>query len=603
MKKIALSVVLLVAALAGLWLWRAATAPPAVSLLPAQTLVFVRIPDIPRAVRQWETSTAHALWQLPEVRAAVQQSVGVFFPGSAIAVTNGAVIQEAQKLFRGEAFLAVTHFSPLVPNRPGIAFGADTRWQKWRAQVVVATVERRLREQNPSLQIRHRQFLGVRYAVWERPNDLPVCYGFLRSWFVVTLGEDVFRDMIGRYVRPHQSGTLGEFADYAAFHRQLPASAVAYVYINPQPMTMLLGHAQLFTGSSTADLSALQAVKSVGMAVSFENGRIHERRVTTYRPEQFQPPPVIARRTLPFTSPDTLWYSASAANLARSYKTVSSLVLQLGLPVPTAVIENFERSLRRADIHWMDDLLPRLGPETAWVVNWRRGSEFPEVAWIAEVHEADQIRGGLEFALRTIGTLISDHAKVPGVWDETPHGEMTLHSLILGDGKVSPTFVVTDEFLVLTSTRDFARALLERRGQRAPTLADDPKFREATAALPAECSEFSYLHLAEVYPRVRTFLQNWSPDLPIPVPALPAPQTFAPYLSPIVSVSTAADNAQRTDVYSPFGPPALWVAGWLTRWAIEQGKLFPAATTTSSDTVPLLPPRENQTGVSRTPPP
>ncbi|MCS7048740.1 MAG: hypothetical protein NZ483_05550, partial [Verrucomicrobiae bacterium] len=603
MKKLFLLVALTVVVIAAFWLGRSLTAPPAASLLPSQTLVLMHIPDFPRAMRQWQTTTAHAAWKQPEIREFLQQSFGALLGHMQTPLTNSALFDELQILLRGEVFFAVTHFSPVVPNRPGMALGADTRWQRWRAQVACATVERRWREQNPAVKIRHRQFLGVRYSMWERPNDLPICYGFLRSWFIVTLGEDVFRDMVSRYLRPDHYPVLNQFSDYVAFRSQLPAATAAYAYVNPQPLTTLLGHAQLFASARATDLSSLQAIKSVGLSVSFENGRIYERRITTYRPQSFQQPPLIPRRTLRFTSPDTLWYRVTATDIARSYTMLSSALVQLGFPAPTAVIETFERSLRRAAVHWTDDILPRLGPETAWLLNWRRGRELPDVAWVTEAREPDRIRTHLEFALRTLGTLITEQARVSAIWDATRHDQYTFHSLIIGDGKISPTFVLTDEFLVLTSTRDFARELLNHTGRPAPTLADDPNYRATTASLPAESTEFSYLRTAELYPQVRAFLQTWSSDLPIPAPTLPPAESVVPFLSPVVSVTTVADNVQVTDVFSSLGPPTIWVLGWITRWAIEQGKLSPTVPTTFSNTVPVSPPPENQTAESQTPPP
>ncbi|MCS7049833.1 MAG: DUF3352 domain-containing protein, partial [Verrucomicrobiae bacterium] len=603
MKKLFLLVALTVVAITAFWVGRSLTAPPAASLLPSQTLVLVHVPDFPRAMRQWQTTAAHTACKQPEVREFLQQSFGAPLGRMQTPLTNSALLDELRALLRGEVFFAVTHFSPVVPNRPGMVLAADTRWQRWRAQVACATVERRLRKQNPTLQIQQRQFLGARYSMWERPNDVPVCYGFLRSWFIVTLGEDVYRETISRHLRPDRYTTLDQFPDYATFHRQVPATVAAYVYVNPQPLTTLLGHAQLFAGTRTTDFRTVQAIKSIGVSVSFHGGRVHERRITTYRPEGFQPPPLISRRTLRFTSPDTIWYRAAAMDIARAYTTLSSLIVQLGFPEPTAVIETFERYLRRANVHWTDEILSRLGPETAWLVNWQRGRELPDLAWLAEVREPDRIRSPLEFALRTLGILITEQAKLPAIWDETRHDEHTFHSLIIGDGKFSPAFVVTDEFLLLASTRDFARELLTRSRRAATTLADDSTFRAATASLPLQSTKFSYLHLAELYPHLRAFFRAWSSELPIPTPMLPPAESLVPFLTPVVSITTPADNAQLTDVYSPFGSPFLWILGWVTRWAIEQGKLFPTASTTFSDTVPVFPPPENQTAESQTPPP
>lgn len=601
MKKFVIASLVLLLVVLGVWLWRAHISPPAATLLPAQTLVFVRVPDVPRAAAQWKQSAAHALWQQPEVRAFLHETFGPLQPPWLSGLTNGAGLAEAQTLLRGEAFLAITHFSPLVPNRPGIAIGADTGWQQWRARVAIATLERRVRQRNPDIQFRHRQFMGVRYMMWERPNDLPICYALVRTWLVATLGEDVMRDLISRQVRPGRHTTLQQMPEYIAFTREVPADAALHVYLNPQPLTMLLGHAQLFAGADAGALGSLQAVRSVGLAVSCHQHRVHERRITHYRPEHWLPSPPVSRRTLQFTSPDTLWYRAGSVNWARSYSTISQLLLQLGLPAPTAVIENFERRLRRANIRWTDDVLAQLGPETAWLLQWRHGAELPEIAWITELRDAARIRPGLQEALLTLGTLITQHANVPAVWDESSAGPHTVRFLMIGDGKISPAFVITDEFLLLTTSRDFARSLVETHQASGGSLADDPTFQSFTAGLPTSCAEFSYLRLAELYPHMHGFVRTWSSYLPFPLGRLPPVASTSLLLTPVVSVTTSTNSAEVTDVYSPFGTPVAWVAAWAVTWAAQQQRLFPTATTTSSSRAVVPRPAENPMATSQIP--
>ena len=77
--------------------------------------------------------------------------------------------------------------------------GVDVRRKRLEAAATLYVLESNLKESNPTGKFQDKQYLGVKYAIWEAQPGMLICHASLNSLFVFTLGEDTMRDVIACY--------------------------------------------------------------------------------------------------------------------------------------------------------------------------------------------------------------------------------------------------------------------------------------------------------------------------------------------------------------------------------------------------------------------
>jgi len=108
-----------------------------------------------------------------------------------------------------------------------------------------------------------------------------------------------------------------------------------------------------------------------------------------------------------------------------------------------------------------------------------------------------------------------------------------------------PTYFVTDRFLVIASSPDYTRELLDRLQSNQPTLAAAPDFQRARQALPARATTFAYGDLRSLMPPLYASWRAHLPPRTINPATLPGIESLAPHLGPF-STSTYAEGARET---------------------------------------------------------
>jgi len=568
-------------------------APAAADLLPGSTLVFLRVPNFVKAQTAFQQTSAFALWQEPVVRAALDKPLRALdqAAGTRYISDNKTARDVFLDAMQGEVFVAVTQISPFGPFQSGLAFGTDTKSKLLQTKLVLAHVERELKKQ-PNIELTEKKYLGVTYTAWRKDPAVTICYTFLNSLLVGTVGENTMRDIIAQFTHNTDGppATIAASQAYQNFSQRLPAEAAFVAYINPQPITVLLGPLLAFQAQGAGVLSQLAAIQATGLSVHFERGLCRETRLTQYKPDSHQPTPPVARKTIALTTPQTLLYSTRVTNLAQTYDELTSALTQTGLLGVNDSIARFEQSTRLAGLRFVEDVLAKLGPETSLILQWRDGAEYPDVAFVAEIRDAATTRPLLDQAINIIKRQSLGDLDENSPWDESTAGSHTLRTVRFGASKVAPSYVVTDEFFILALTPDFTRELLAQASGSQPNLTANATYQQAIKSLPTAGTSFHYLDLRALYPRLHTLVQGLPANELFDLRQLPAPATVTPHLSPFASVAVDTPAAAITTSDSPIGTPVALIAILGAAWLGNQTQFnLPLGEPTTSSSTPAPP--------------
>jgi len=618
MKRVIAVLVLLTAVVAAALVYFALKkpAPRAADLLPESTLALLDIPDLSKSRTEFAKTEFYALWHEPEVQAFLAKPLAALREASASvgapkdADTIGGLAFDAMQ---GEAFLAVTHVTLFPVFNPGLIAGVDVRTKRIEAVAGLYKLEGQLKHAYPKGTYQKKEYLGVKYTLWETDPGFPVCHAFFNSLVVFTLGEDSMRDMIASWTGqvPRDFKRLANSDKFKNVQQHASTNHEFLAYFNVEEVLGLVGPLLAFAPQTAGVYQKFSRIQTAAYSLSFQDRGIQDVGFVAYSSSVPKPTPPTQRKTLALTTPDALVYSVGSADLAATYEEVMQSLSQSGNENLMLAAGQFQQGLRSRGIRMGEDVLQRLGPEFAVVANWHPGTRSPGIAIVSEVTDADKLRPALDAAMDALReSYAGTNETLP--WDVTEGAGQKLRSVHIGPGLPAPTYALTDQFFILASNPDYARALLIQAKELKPTLATSTVYQQSMKRLPANGSSYGYVDLGglftSLYGLMKSVLTGTGSNPFVDVSKLPQSETIAKHLFPLVSATVSEPQQTTSTSFSPVGKSLAVVAGvGGAVWAVNtfgpqlQQSAIPAWPKKSSSRDVPSAPTESQTAGSQTP--
>ena len=591
-------------------------APHAADLLPESTLAFIDIPDLSKSRTEFTKTEFYALWHEPEVQAflakplAALREMAPSVGAPKDADTIGSLVFDAMQ---GEVFLAVTHVTLFPVFNPGVVCGVDVRTKRIEAVAGLYQLEGQLKRAYPKGTYQTRTYLGVKYILWETEPGYPVCHAFFNSLVVFTYGEDAMRDMIASWTGqvPRDFKRLANSQKFKNVQQHASANHEFLAYANVEEALNLIGPLLAFAPQTAGMYQKLSRTQAAAYSLSFVDRGIEDVGFIACSSGVPKPTPPTQRKTLALTTPDTLVYCVGSADLAGTYEEVMQLLSQSGSAGMMLTVAQFQQGLRTRGIRMGEDVLQKLGPEFAVIANWRPGTRSPEIAIVSEITDADKLRPALDAAMDALRESCGGtNETLP--WDVTEGAGQKLRSVHIGPGLPAPTYALTDQFFILASNPDYARALVIQAKESKPTLATSTVYQQSVKRLPTNGSSYGYADLrglfTSLYGLMKPILTGTGSSPLVDVSKLPQSETIAKHLFPLVSATVSEPQQTTSTSFSPLGKSLAVVAGvGGAVWAVNtfgpqlQQSAMPIWPKKSSSTAVPSAPTESQTGVSQTP--
>ena len=591
-------------------------APRAASLLPESTLIFLDIPDISKSRTEFANTEFYALCHEPEVQAFLAQPLAALRDVSASigapkdADTIGGLVLGAMQ---GEVFLAITHVTIFPEFNPGLVFGVDVRARRLETVAGLYKLEDELKKLYPKGKFQTKEYLGVKYTLWQTEPGIPVCHAFFNSLVVFTYGEDAMRDMIASWTGqvPRDFQRLANSAKFKNIQQHASKNHDFLAYFNVEEMLNLVGPFLALSPQTAGAYQKFANIQASAYSLTFQDRGIRDVGFVSYSIHVPTTTPPTQRKTLALTMPDTLAYSVGFVDFPSIYEELMQSLAQSGMADLMLRVGQFREALRSRGIRMDEDVLQKLGPEFAVVANWRAGTRIPNVAIVTEITDADKLRPGLDAAMDALKeSCWGTNDALP--WDETESAGQKLRSLHISDRLPAPTYAVADRFFILASSPDYARELLTQAKEPKPTLATSAAYQQSMNRLPLNGSSYQYVDLRglfeSVYGLTKSMLAQTVGSQFVDLNNLPQTETIGKHLFPLASVTVSEAQQSTSTSFSPLGKSLVAVAGiGGAVWAVNtfgpqlQQSVIPAwPKKSSSRAVPSAPP-ENQTAGSQIP--
>lgn len=603
MKKIVIIflVVTLLVAAAILFFTRSKRSPTGAELVPESTLVFVTVPDFQASRSQLMSSPAAALWQEPELRAFLQK------PLTALRESDpNNYWQELLNLPQGEMFVAITRFTASPRIDIGGVLGFDCQLRKAQAFTYLKVYEHQLAKYNPAATQQQKSYLGIDYTVIHASPTVNFCYGFLGTLLVAATDEDQMRDTITRFTGnalPDAVALAGS-ARYRNAQTQLPAPSAASAFVNVEQLVSQFGMVLLMAAQASPQIQNLGNIQAASATVRFNPTGITDSTLITYT-KKHQPDAPIQRRTLVTAPGDSALYAVQATDLAGGFAKLMEALARSGNATAMKIGGDLDKFLVDAGVRLGDDFLAHLGPEVAYIGNWRPGATAPDFALVVEVK--NHAAAAAKFA-----TIVQTVQKATATTDELTHAGEALHVIRTASSYASPTYALLDRYFVLALTPDYAKEIITQIKSGTTSLADSADFKNTAAQVPTGGSSFTYCDLRKLVGGIYTLAHAnaTNADNFVEWNKLPQPATVTRHLGPYVSTTVETDKAATTTSYSQLGKPMTLLVALTGGIGAAQPLLamipwasIPGMPTMSSGTDAPPPPPGNQTAPSQTPAP
>ena len=532
MKKIFISLVAILVLFAAYAVWTLKDSGPAdaAELVPAETVAFACIPDLPRTASRWPKTTLAKIGAEPEVKAFLERPVQYLTSDHGGSEAAGIL----WKLKPGRIFSAVVS---LTSNDATVLVGFQFWGGKSGHDLAVARLREELSKGSAPAELVRETYNGV--DIVSSKHGAHTLYNASEGqWGFLSNNLSTIKDALDRASGRKKEGNLAASAVYKEVLEKLLKDADFLFFCQPQSAleTLLEVGASLGAKPIPQQVEQLRKVEAVGATTTLDGANLRDRIFVLRR----NPPEIgtLSHHGMKLTSPETIAYFDFATDF-RQISTATSNAITAGLRNAQAIANS---------------RLPQLvseafGPDCAISISWAPEQMTP-VGLIA-LQIKDQVKA--DEAVQEALTLLPEASVTES------EGVRYISFPSLQSPFANPTLAMIDGFLVLgISSGELSQALQSfRSGQ---TLDKSPPFAAAETTYRTANEVFGYVDTKTLversYPQLRQIIIFGAAIMPgasdiIDNSKLPETETIARHLQPIVYGQTRIPEGYLVESSGP----------------------------------------------------
>ena len=493
------------------------------SLLPAETLGFLHVPEFNRARKEWRETDVYKLWQEPAVQAFLQKPMA----GMPARGSFNAQLQELESLRIRDAFLAITSWQP--PNDVkavgGFRFDGSTEDVKktvdgWRARLRENT--RKLREET----VEH----GKRRIEVATAGAVKLATVYHRDWFFAANDVPQLTALLDRLDGAATAGTtLSDEANYTRAVAKLPQGYAVAGYARVDEYFARLAAAPP-PDVPAQPLQRLRNIRNVAAATRFENGKIRD--VVFVTMPKTAEAGELTRSSLPLTTAETFLYITGMLGIPAELPADDP-----SSPSPLGGrLQQIIAAIRSSGVT-LEQWNRGFGAEFGIVADWQPGARIPALFATLPVKDTAVAQ---EIAAAVTGAGVEGSE-----WSVSEREGAVFYSQRPPNPllALAPTIAIANDRAVAGLDAGSVAAAIKRSAAAGAHLGAAPAYTAADSLVPKATNSFVYLDTALLYTRLdaalRPMLIMSAAFMPaiaqsIDLAKLPEPSVITQHLSPIV---------------------------------------------------------------------
>lgn len=491
------------------------TAP---TLVPAESLAFFYLPDVPRSVQRWKESSVHAILEEPEVRAfvasAARESGRINFVKSHL--------KRIAELEPQEAFLSL---QSIDGDRPQFVAGLRFSGDKAKVEALIKEAADFVKALLPAgtADLVQRGSKTIETFSSQKVN---LAATFHEDWYLIGSGVPEIEQTLMRF-RGDEKRTLARSEAYRQSLKSLPEAFDTMVFLQPGSLTErlagLFGAAGL-TGQEDK-VAQFKRLRAIAATTKMDGRRMRDSVLTLVT--DLPKPVELTGRTARFASRDALLYYAAAIQARPATGEPDPATLNSLDMVPLFAL--LETTLAAHEVS-VNDLPRALGPEMGAALEWAAGGGAPLPTLAVEVRNR-------ALAEKFVEALIDP--RVTGVEASRMEENGVTYYILPETSYGTGTLALSDEFLALGLNREKLAEALAGGGEK---LEGTDRYRSTMDRLRAPTISTGWIDARGIFERLygtvrpmlimmAAFGQQQGPQADFG--KLPEAETIARHLGPI----------------------------------------------------------------------
>lgn len=546
--------------------------PTGASLLPADTFLFLQMPDVAKSKQDFKTTALYQIWSEKEVQDFVGKAAEAMRTAYHEKVGDNpyaSLLRRGTELARGEMFIALPELGAIQKEIPSMVMGVDVKERKAEANQWIDEVKAKLKAEVAKLAEESTTYKGVTYKRWTTPRTT-ISLAYFGSMLVVTSKPEAMEQIIDR-IKDKAAPILEKDERYQNARKHMPSAYAALAYCNPKPLVAMLKGLVLFMPQLQSTMQGADAVQAISYSTTFTNGSFQDvvfvdAPVGTRGDMGAETAPT-QRKTLPLTSASALVYSVQSMNMGKARDTLFQPLQSIPVPKLQELLFQLEKFNRDNGID-PNEFLNGIGPEYAFSLNWETNAPMPEMFVALEIRDMAKITASLDKLWQWGKTSATETGMDP--FTDIAYNGVTIHAM--QSPIVSPCYVVTEKFLLISLQSDTAKQLIDKQAGAGKSLADNPIYQKTISTLPSGGYSYSYLDTSNLFMRTYNFIRPLvaryggaasAVQSYVDLNKMPQTQTIAKHLQPSAATQVADKDGFTTVIISPVGMPAVTVGAMI----------------------------------------
>ena len=500
------------------------------NLLPADTALFIHMPDAEKSRDAWHRTDLYQLYREPAVQDFLQK------PKSKLP-EKGPVMEvwhDSAALRMRNGFLATSNFDSLR-----LIGGFEFRCDEKEAESVIERWKSRLLAKAPDAQRSSADYEKHRIDILSS-GQFTFASTMAGHQFLAAATVEDLKALLDRVDGRTKTPALDSDANFRAAIKQMPADYAWMFYLQPKQLAQKLASLRAQSGRALRpdQQTMIERIQSFSHAMVFDGGKI--------RDIGFAAMPRLAdtkleRATLPLATADTLLYCAVIQNMQQQFDWIVEPAGAGSMAPPLQIISN---ALSSAGVT-KEDWKAAFGDEISLMAAWPASAKLPGAVLTVTVHDSVRAR-------KIAGAIASSSG-----WQKSSRNNAEYYSAQTSGvlAAVNPTAAVSDRFLVI----GLDPTSVDRVVTQAPAgngLSGSESFRAASKLVPEPRQMFAYIDLAALYSRLdatlRPILQMSAAFVPslserFDPNKLPPTEVITKHLSPVVASQSYIDGGYRSE--------------------------------------------------------
>lgn len=453
----------------------------AAELAPADTLVFVELPDVPRSLQRWKETSIYKISEEPEWREFTAKW-GEFTTQNAGAKEFFGVIGEIQRADPAGLFLAMSSFDDKGPKFVG---GFPYRGKRSDVQLVVGKLREQLIKSSPTLKSELVKHVGTEIETLTDTNFTAVL-AYAENWLFFGSDLDLLKGTLSRHAGKAPAG-LSTVPLFIETVKQGSPEPDMTVYVSWKPILEKIQTMQAAINPRASKMPDPYGTEAILYTAKMDGLLMRDRIYT----RMASPPKIAATpdRSLVFSSAAT--YAYAFLNAGDAERVVTAMLKD---PDVEDVQKKADEALAPKGLKFLD-IFAAFGPEVAMLSDWEPGGiSLPTFFAAVEVRDAAKAR--------LFAELIAEQMKDGDKLVKKEDGGTTFWSLTTSVPFAQPTLGINEKHMVFGLSYSTAAAALRQLKAGAGNLSGSSAFQSSLKTVPPPTVGLLYVDFKTLFDRL-----------------------------------------------------------------------------------------------------